>query len=124
MSAGDRLYYSTATEFPGSGLANDAAYQIGPGVMRFFQLGGYNPPGLSNSDYFVFLFDATSASAGDTGFQQFSVPVGASFSWDPSLEGLKMSQGLLYAISTTPGQYTASSGASLFLYCQYVDLTP
>ena len=119
MTIGARLYYSTGSI--AGGLADDSAVQIGTGPLRLMQIGGYSPAG--NTDYYVMLFDsAVAIIAGVTPTQAFAVPAAGSFSWDPGLEGLKIEDALYFAISTTPGVYTASSGGSLFLFAQYVDL--
>lgn len=120
MTVGARSYYSTGVAFAGVGLAGDALEQIGGGSLRLFQIGGFSPP--TNSEYFVQLFDlAAPPNPGDSPFQEFDVAPGSSFSWDPSLDGLLITLGLYYGISTTPGIYTAPTGATLSLFAQYVD---
>lgn len=122
MSAGEKIQYSTGATF-GGGLAGDAVNQIGTGAVALHQIGGFSPS-TEPADYYVMLFDDAAVNPGDTPFQCFAVPIGGSFSWEPSLEGHVCSLSLKYALSSTPGVYTATVGASLWLYAEAIDQEP
>ena len=102
---------------------NDAVIQIGTGPLTLHQIGGFSLA-TEVSDYYVMLFDDLTVNPGDSPFQTFNVPIGGTFSWEPALNGWKCAAGLSIALSTTPDIYTATTGATGFLFAQAIDQDP
>jgi hypothetical protein len=69
------------------------------------QFGGFNQ---TETECYPMLFDQETAPAdGTPPAMAFRAPAGATFSWEPSMGGRVFSNGLAFAVSSTPDTLTA-----------------
>ena len=110
MSRAVQSYYHS------NGYANNGA-NIAAGPARLMQFGGFN---ASGGQLWVQIFDATAVPADTTvPVQSFLVPNSASFSWEP-WNGLRLTTGLTWSLSSTGDQLTATTG-DVWVFARYIE---
>lgn len=100
MAAGDRFNYSSQA------LLTEDLVIFGASVL--YLLTGHNP----GADAFLLIFDDGSApplAPGTVPDQSFPIPSGAEFSWCPSQGGRRFTNGINYAVSSTPATLTPAA---------------
>jgi hypothetical protein len=99
MASGDRFIYSSQA------LLSADLVIFGASVLNL--LTGHNP----GADAYLLIFDDGSTpplTPGTIPDQSFPIPSGAEFSWAPSNGGRRFTNGIQFAVSSTPEVLTAS----------------
>lgn len=96
-------------------VPGDDAAIISAAPINLTQIGGYND---SAALMYIQLFNRiTLPPAATPPIMSFFVPIGGTFSWDPSRDGRLFTLGLVYAVSSTRDTYTALV-TPIFLYAE------